>query len=187
MAQDLAPDDSDFGAWKAYDRWPNEAPTAAVTRVVLELDEAITLKRRAAAARFTAQGDAVPLRPIKPSRIELGVLIALAETYGVTLHQNARFVPLIDFIADSGAVASVQRVMYGALPEYDNSDDCPSALAQDNARLADLAPEARVAFELLCATWPDVFLAQAGTALATLGLPRLQPPPSTSRGADGDE
>jgi hypothetical protein len=32
--------------------------------------------------------------------------------------------------------------MYGALPDQDNSDDCPPATAEDNARLADLLPEA---------------------------------------------
>lgn len=61
-----------------HERWPGEAPTAAVARVVLELDEAITLKRRAAAAWLTAHCDSVPLLPVKPSRLELAVIIALA-------------------------------------------------------------------------------------------------------------
>jgi hypothetical protein len=65
--------------------------------------------------------------------------------------------------------------MYGALPDHDRSDDSASVLAEDNARLAELVPEARVAFEFLCATWPEVFMAQAGAALAQLGLPRLGP------------
>ncbi|WP_086973560.1 hypothetical protein [Caballeronia glebae] len=109
---------------------------------MLQLDEAVTLKQRA------ARGDAVPLRPIKPSRLELVVIIALAESYGAALYRDARFIPVIDFIADEGAVALVQRVMYGALPDQDNSDDCPPATAEDNARLADLLPEAWISTTL---------------------------------------
>lgn len=167
-----------------HERWPNEAPTAAVARVVLALDEAITLKRRAAAAWLTAHGDAVPLLPVKPSRLELAVIIALAETFGAALSQEARFVPVIDFIADVGAVALVQRVMYGA--RIDNEDSA-SGIAHENTRLADVLREARTAFEFLCATWPEVFMAQASEALAQLGLPRLRSPapPAGNDGRDG--
>ncbi len=92
-----------------------------------------------------------------------------------------------DFIVDSTAVAVVQRMMYGALPEYDNSDDCPSALAHDKARLADLAPEARVAFELLvrdlarCLHGTDGYGARRGRPAPA------QRPPSTGRYPEGDE
>lgn len=188
MVPAFPPDHNEHDEPKGFERWAAEAPTAAIARVVLHLDESITLRRRAAAARLTAQGDAVPLRPIKPSRLELAVIITLAELYGAALYQDARLVPVIDLIADEGAVALVQRVMYGTLPEHDNSDDSPSVLAEDNARLADLLPEARAGFEFLCVTRPDVFMAQAGAALTQLGLPRLQPPPSTGgRDEDADD
>jgi hypothetical protein len=110
---------------------------------------------------------------VKPSRLELAVVIALAETYGAALTKDARFVPVLDFIADYGAVKLVQRVMYGARP---TTDFGVTAYAAENARLAELLREARVAFEFLCATWPEVFMAQASEALAQLGLPRLRAP-----------
>jgi hypothetical protein len=160
-------------ALNEFERWPNEAPTAAVARVVLALDEAITLKRRAAAAWLTAHGDAVPLLPIRPSRLELAVVIALAETYGAALSSAPRLVPVIDFIADYGAVKLVQRVMYGARP---TTDFDVTAYAAENARLADLLRDARPAFEFLCASWPEVFMGQASEALDKLGLPRLRAP-----------
>ncbi|CAL8480628.1 hypothetical protein [Caballeronia sp. S22] len=187
MAHAFPPDHEKNDGTNGFERWAAEAPTAAVARVVLRLDEAITLKRRAAAARLTAQGSAVPLRPIKPSRLELAVIIALAEIYGVALYRDARFLPVIDFIADEGAVALVQRVMYGAVLDHDNSDDRPPVMAEDNARPADLLPEARVAFQFLCASRPDVFIAQANAALARLGLPRRQLPPSAGSHEEGDD
>lgn len=156
------------------ERWFSEAPTAAVAQVVLAVDAAITLKRRAAAAWLTAHGDAVPLLPVKPSRLELAVVIALAETYGAALSSLPRSVPVLDFSADYGAVKLVQRVMYGARPESDNCADFDvTAYAAENARLAEVLREARTAFEFLCATWPEAFMAQASEALARLGLPRL--------------
>ncbi|AQH05201.1 hypothetical protein A9R05_40080 (plasmid) [Burkholderia sp. KK1] len=140
---------------------------------MLAVDEAITLKRRAAVAWLTAHGDAVPLLPVRPSRLELAVVIALAETYGAALSSARRFLPVIDFIADYGAVKLVQRVMYGARPttHFD-----VTAYAAENARLAELVRDARTAFEFLCATWPEAFMAQASDALAQLGLPRLRAP-----------
>ncbi|CAL8480878.1 hypothetical protein [Caballeronia sp. S22] len=165
-------------------RWLSEAPTAAVARVVLELDETITLKRRAAAAWLTAHGDAVPLLPVKPSRLELAIIIALAETYGAALSSAPRFLPVIDCITDHGAVTLVQRVMYGAraVTDFDLT-----AYAAENARLAALLREARTSFEFLCATWPEMFMAQASDALAQLGLPRLRSPaPPSARGRKGE-
>lgn len=169
--------DTSNDAFDASQRWPAEAPTAAVAHVVLAVDAAITLKRRAAAAWLTAHGDAVPSLPVSPTRLELAVVIALADTYGAALSALPRFLPVIDFIADVGAVKLVQRVMYGARPTTDFDD---TAYAAENARLADLLREARPAFECLCATWPDAFMAQASAALAQLSLPRLRAaaPPS---------
>ncbi|BAO92850.1 uncharacterized protein BRPE67_ECDS03530 (plasmid) [Caballeronia cordobensis] len=96
---------------------------------------------------------------------------------------------MIDFITEQGAVALVQRVIFGTRPDHDNSDDRPSAIALQNERLAELLREARVAFEFLCATWPEVFLGQAHAAFARIGV-RVRPPdadlmpPSNDAGAD---
>ncbi|SAK56798.1 hypothetical protein AWB76_02356 [Caballeronia temeraria] len=186
MAQALPPDHEKNDEPNDFERWPAEAPTAAIARVVLELDEAITLKRRAAAAWLTAHGDAVPLLPVRPSRLELAVVIGLAETYGAALRSARRFLPVLDFTADHGAVKLVQRVMYGARPttHFD-----VTAYAAESARLAELLREARPAFEFLCATWPEAFMGQASEALAQLGLPTLRaptPPPTNGerRGRD---
>ncbi|WP_097191014.1 hypothetical protein [Caballeronia arationis] len=48
---------------------------------------------------------------------------------------------------------------------------------------------ARVAFEVLCGTWPEVFMTEADKALAHLGLPRLGPvePPSASQHEAGGD
>jgi hypothetical protein len=154
------------------DRWPDEAPAPEVARVVLKVDQSITLKRTAAAAWLTAHGDAVPLLPVKPTRMELAVVIALAETYGAPLYKDARFIPVVDFIADYGAVVFVQRVMYGARPVTDFD---VTAYASENARLSDAVRDARVAFEFLCATWPEIFHAQTHAVLAGIGV-RVRPP-----------
>ncbi|SAK88964.1 hypothetical protein AWB75_06110 [Caballeronia catudaia] len=207
MGQGLWPDDADSrddpdhrrdrandaSQHPFHDTSPIDArwPSAAVAQVVLAVDAAITLKRQAAAAWLTAHGDAVPLLPVKPSWLELAAVIALAATYGAALITLPRFLPVIDFIADYGAVKLVQRVMYGARP---TTDFDVTAYAAENARLAELLREARTAFEFLCASWPEAFLAQASAALAQLGLPRLRAPapPSTNgqrsgRDESGDE
>src|SRR5689334_22027649 len=62
--------------------------------------------------------------------------------------------------------------MYGARP---TTDFDVTACAAENARLAELLREARVAFEFLCATWPEVFLGQAHAAFARIGV-RVRPP-----------
>jgi hypothetical protein len=199
VAQGFPPDNGDPGgdardgahdashdASQASGRWPAEAPTAAVAQVVLTVDAAISVKRRAAAARLTVHGNALPVLPLRLSRLELAVVIALAETYGAAL-SSPRFVPVIDFIADHGAVKLVQRVMYGARATTHFE---VSAYAAENARLAELLRDARTAFEFLCATWPEVFMAQASDALAQLGLPQLRataPPSINDRSGGGDE
>lgn len=161
--------------------------------MVLKVDGSITLKRTAAAAWLTAHGHAAPTLPIKPTRMELAVVIALAETYGAALYQDARFVPVLDFIADDGAVALVQRVMYGARAESDNRADFDvTGPTAENTRLADVLREARAAFEFLCATWPEVLLAETHALLAGLGVqvrptePEPMPPSSNDREADDE-
>ncbi|BBQ03406.1 hypothetical protein BSFA1_85340 (plasmid) [Burkholderia sp. SFA1] len=174
-------------------RWPTEAPSVAVARVVLKVDEAITLKRTAAAGWLTAHDHAAPSPPrgvpLKPTRMELAVVIALAETYGAALYKETRFLPVIDCIADDGAVALVQRVMYGARAETDFD---VTARTAENTRLAEVLRDARVAFEFLCATWPDVFLAETHALLADLGVhvrppdADRMPPMGGGHGADSD-
>ncbi|AET95042.1 hypothetical protein BYI23_D015320 (plasmid) [Burkholderia sp. YI23] len=143
---------------------------------MLKVDEAITLKRTAAAAGLTAHHHAVPSLPrglpLRPTRMKLAVVIALAETYGAALYKETRFLPVIDCIADDGAVALVQRVMYGARGETDFD---VTARTAENTRLADVLRDARVAFEFLCATWPEVFLAETHALLAGLGV-HVRPP-----------
>ncbi|WP_053573033.1 hypothetical protein [Caballeronia cordobensis] len=169
-----------------FGRWPNGAPIAAVAGVVLALNDVITRRRRAAAAWLAARRQALPLLPIQPSRLELAVIIALAETYGDALAVATRFLPVIDFIVERGAVVLVQRVMYGARPDDGHSDEPASPIAEENARLADQVREAKVAFEFLCATWPDVFMAHARAALSQ-GLQRLPSPPSTGIHQEGGD
>ncbi|MCE4548054.1 MULTISPECIES: hypothetical protein [unclassified Caballeronia] len=161
-------------------RWQTEAPSVEVAHVVLKVDEVIALKRTAAAAGLTAHHHAVPSLPrglpLRPTRMELAVVIALAETYGAAVYKETRFLPVLDCIADDGAVALVQRVMYGARADSDNSADFDvTARTAGNTRLADVLRDARVAFEFLCATWPEVFLAQAHAVLAELGV-HVRPP-----------
>ena len=140
--------------------------------MVLKVDEAITLKRPGATAWLTAHGHALPSLPIKPTRMELAVVIALAKTYGAAIDREARFVPVISFIADDGAVALVQRVMYGPRPETDFDVTASTA---ENTRLA--------------ATWPKVFLVQTNAVLAGIGMrvraPDAEPIPLMSHGEDG--
>jgi hypothetical protein len=166
-------------------RWPTEAPSVELARVVLQIDRSVTLKRTAAAAWLTSHAEAVPSLPIRPTRMELAILITLAETYGARLYREACFLPVIDFIADYGAVLLVQRVMYGAQPVTDFD---VTAYAAENARLADLVRDARVVFEFLCATWPEVFLAQTHAVLAGLGVhvrpPDVEPMPPLSNDED---
>lgn len=114
----------------------------------LKVDGSIALKRAAATAWLTAYDHAAPALPIKPTRVELAV-IALAETYGARLYRESGFVPVLDFIADDGAVALVPRMIYGGRAETDFD---VTARTAENTWLAEVLRDARVAFEFLCAT-----------------------------------
>ncbi|EEA03059.1 hypothetical protein BH160DRAFT_1586 [Burkholderia sp. H160] len=145
------------------------------------------LKRTAAAAWLTARSHAVPARPVRPTGMELAVVIALAGTYGAALYGDARFVSVLDFIADYGAVALVQRVIAGARPETDFD---VTTVATENGRLAEALREARVAFEFLCVTWLEVFLAETHALFEGLGV-RIRTPdahrvPPMSEGLDAE-
>jgi hypothetical protein len=139
-----------------------------VARLTLQLDEIITRMRRGASTRHIARG--IPLLlPIKPTRTEFAVLTALAQTYGPAILRHDPFGLVLDCIAERGAVVLVQRVLWG-----EQSAD---------VRLAALLLDARIAFELLCGTWPDVFMAQAHAELRGF---RRQPPlfPASRKGDD---
>jgi hypothetical protein len=144
-----------------------------IARLTLQLDEAITLRRRAGVAWLSAHSDALPALPIKPSRVELAVLTVLAQAYGAALLQEDDFALVLDRIAERGAVVLVQRALWGERP--------------DDIRLAARLLDARIPFEILCGTWPEVFMAQA---LAELHRFSPQPPGSSAAiddaGADDD-
>ncbi|GAB5097652.1 hypothetical protein [Caballeronia sp. HLA56] len=149
-------------------------------RAVLQLDDTVTLWRRAASASLSNLA-AVPALPIRPSGVELAVLTALAQSYGHAIVEDQRFLPVLDFIAECGGVTLVQRALWGEQFE--------------DLWLAGQLCKARLAFEILCGTWPDVFMRQAHTTLTRLGLPTLVAPmfrdlpraPSAGAGEGVDE
>ncbi|SAL85098.1 hypothetical protein AWB68_07562 [Caballeronia choica] len=166
MAQDFADGDDEFA----------EFSDAAVARVVLALDQAITRRRQLAAATVNAKlrivlGTWVP-PPLKPTRIELAVFTVLAQTYGPAVLHHPDFTPVLEDLAECGAVVLVQRALWGE--------------QLDDVRLAARLLDARIPFEILCGTWPEVFMAQAHAELQGF---RPQPPksPKSPMASDGEE
>ena len=157
MAQDFDADHDEAGRF----------PDVEVARVTLELDRAITRRRRASAIGHLVEGRALPL-PVKPNRIELAVFTSLAQTYGPALLQDG-FALVLDRLAEWGAVVMVQRVLWGDLPEDDG--------------LAARLPEARIPFEILCGTWPEVFMGEAHAELQGF---RPRPPDPRMESEDGE-
>jgi hypothetical protein len=159
--------DDDDEAFEAF-------PDREVARLVLELDRIITRRRRAHALGHLVEGRPVPL-PVKPSHIELRVLSALAQTYGPGLF-GEDFGPVLERIAECGAVVVVQRVLFadgwGDLPEDDG--------------LAARLLEARIPFEILCGTWPEVFMGEAHAELQGF-RPRPPSPPMQSDDGERDD
>ena len=156
MAQDSAgfdaedADDDDFGA----------LPDPEIARIVLELDRTIMRNRRAAALRQIVQGQPVPL-PVKPSRVELLVLTALVLTYGPVLF-GSDFGPVLEQIAECGAVVLLQQVVFGDRPGRGRQRYGGGSVGGVAARLQ----EARPLFETLCEQFPETFLVQARALLA---------------------
>jgi hypothetical protein len=147
-----------------------------IAQLVLELDATITSWRQATYAPRLADAPA-PL-PIRPSGIELAVLTSLVQTYGRAIVEDQRFLPVLDFLAEWGAVVLVQRVLWDEQFE--------------DLWLEKQLHDARLAFEILCGAWPEVFMGQANAALTALGLPTLAPPmfrdlPRTPCGGKGDD
>ncbi|MDR5736186.1 hypothetical protein QCE47_28150 [Caballeronia sp. LZ025] len=157
MAQEFAAD-SDCGPFS----------DAEVARVVLALDHTIVRFRRAHALGHLVEGRTVPL-PVKPTKIELAVFTSLAQTYGPALLDHADFIPVLDCIVEQGAVRLVQRSLWGERP--------------DDVRLAARLLAARIPFEVLCGTWPDVFMGEAHAELQGF---RPRPPDPRMESDDGE-
>ena len=162
MAQGADDCDDDDEAFESF-------PDPEVARIVLELDRTIT-RRRAGAMHHLVEGRSVPL-PVKPSHIELRVLTSLAQTFGTVLF-GKDFGPVLDRIAECGAVVVVQRALWGEAP--------------DDVRLAARLLEARIPFEILCGTWPEVFMGEAHAELQGF-MPRPPASPELSEPSDGEE
>ncbi|SAL87632.1 hypothetical protein AWB74_08195 [Caballeronia arvi] len=163
MAQGADDFDDDDEAFEAF-------PDPEVARLVLELERIITRRRRAGALGHLVEGRPVPL-PVKPSHIELRVLTALAQTYGPVLFGHD-FEPVLERVAECGAVVVVQRVLWSDLPE-------------DNGLAARLL-EARIPFEILCGTCPEVFMEEAHAELQGF-RPRPPTPPMQSDDRERDD
>jgi hypothetical protein len=157
VAQDFDADDDDAGRFSDVE----------IARVTLELDRAITRRRRASAMAHIVEGRHLPL-PVKPNRIELAVFTSLAQTYGSAL-LHADFEPVLACVAERGAVVMVQRSLWGEGP--------------DDVRLPARLLDARIPFNILCGTWPEVFMGEAHAELQGF---RPQPPTS-SLASDGEE
>lgn len=143
-------------------------PDGAVARIVSELEKVVTLMRQTSMQR-SCKPNQYHL-PVAPSRMDMAILIALAETYGHAIVEDPRFYPAISFVAERGGVALVQQVLFG------DSMNSVASGAACNDPLSSLLKEARPAFEFLCSTWPEAFMAQANTALRRLGFSALTRP-----------
>ncbi|SAK74559.1 hypothetical protein AWB76_04795 [Caballeronia temeraria] len=137
-------------------------PDGAVARIVSKLENIVTLMRQTTMQRGCSSSH-IHI-PAAPSRMDMAILIALAETYGQAIVEDPCFYPVISFVAERGGVALVQQVLFG-----DSMNSIPSGTACNDA-LSSLLEEARPAFEFLCGTWPEAFMAQANTALRRLGF-----------------
>ncbi|AQH05030.1 hypothetical protein A9R05_38970 (plasmid) [Burkholderia sp. KK1] len=141
-------------------------PNDAVARIVSELEKVVTLMRQSSMQRG--------LRPshylrfcLPASRMEMAILITLAETYGQAIVDNPRFYPVLSFVAERGAVALVQEVLFG------DPISRPKRHGESDSALLSLLAEVRPAFEFLCGTWPEIFMPQANTVFRRLGAPAL--------------
>jgi hypothetical protein len=130
-----------------------------VAQFVLELDATITSWRQTTYAPHPETNSQLPIRP---TGIELAVLTSLAQCYGRAIVEDERFLPALDFVAEEGAVELVQRVLWG--------ERC------EDLWLANQLCDARLPFEILCSTWPEVFLQESHEALSRLGLPAVAAP-----------
>jgi len=137
-------------------------------RVTLRLDDAVTQRRRASAARLSTYCGVAPNWPIKPTRTELAVLTALAHVYGSSL-ADERFIPVIECVADCGAVEVVKRALWGE--------------GLDDARIYALLLDARTALDILVGTLPAVFMADAHAQLEGF---RPRPPAPPDSGEDDE-
>jgi hypothetical protein len=153
------------------DGHPDGFSAAEVACLVLALDRDITRRRRARALHHLLEGRPLPL-PVRPTGVELAVFTALAQTYGPAVLDPAGFALVLDRLAECGAVVVVQRALWGNLPE--------------DYRLAARLLDARIPFEILCGTWPGIFMAQAQAELQGF-RPRPPAPPMESDDGERDD
>ena len=130
-----------------------------LARVVAAFHSDVALRRRVAMCQCLAEGRTIPMRPVQPTRMELAVIFALAQTFDASLIDDPRFFPATAFMAERGGVALVQHVMLGARDGANTNE----FLFLD--ALASLLEPAKPAFEFLCSTWPEVFMPQASASL----------------------
>ncbi|SAK74654.1 hypothetical protein AWB76_04809 [Caballeronia temeraria] len=101
--------------------------------------------------------------------MELAVVIALVETFGAALYKEARM----------SSCSTSSPITYGAGPK-------PASMSpplRKKTLLADALSEVRLAFEFLCATWHEVFLARTHALRAGIGaraFPEADPTPSSN-------
>lgn len=123
--------------------------------------------RASNALRQTLQ-DATTSQPIETTPSDRSVFSALAQVYGPSVLRQD-FSEVRKELTDYGAVALVQRVLWGERAE--------------DAWLAVRLLKARVAFETLYAARPDAFMREAQNRLQLV----RSKPPSHGEGAGGDD
>ena len=140
-------------------------PIVRSRSVVLALDEAVALKRRAAIAPDLLH-TGTQCQSCRSDRHASSSRCSRRSPRPMDrpLLEQPSFTPVLDCIAECGAVVLVQRALWG-----ERSED---------VRLAARLLAARVPFEILCGTWPEVFMAQAQAELQGF---RPQPPSRRSR------
>lgn len=107
--------------------------------------------------------------PHRPDRVELAILTALADTYGTELLTNASLGYALRLVARHGGVAFVQGILWGE--------------SASDAQLSVMLTAARAAFIQISLAFPDVFLAEANTVIASF-MPGPPGPSTSKRGGD---
>jgi hypothetical protein len=101
--------------------------------------------------------------------VELVILTALADTYGADMRTNTSLSYVLRRVARRGAVAFVQRMLWGE--------------STSDAQLSVMLTAARAAFTQISLAFPDVFLADANAVLVGF-MSRPPRPPASKSGGD---